>query len=85
MYSTLPFDLETMRRVDIRTVNPASLIDIRNTKVNLELPYHEKVIDFLEQIINPYCFLCGDVVVKVAHSETDKTVQDCVESFLSSL
>ena len=40
---------------------------------------------FVEQIKNPYCFRCGDAVVKTSFLDTDVTLEDCVESYLRNL
>ena len=78
------FDFKTMRAVDIRTVDPATLVDIRDTKINLQLPFAEKAVDYLGQIRNAYCFRCGDTVVKISHGKTDTTLNDSMESFFRS-
>ena len=75
------FDFNAMRAVDVRTVDPATLVDIRDTKVNLELPFFEKALDYLSQIKNPYCFRCGDMVVKISHKKTETTLNDSMETF----
>ena len=77
-------DFEAMRAVDIHTVDPATLVDIRDTKINLELPFIERAIDYLNQIKNVYCFRCGDTIVKISHGNTSNTLNDCMESFFRS-
>lgn len=77
--------LNSMREVDIRMVDPASLIDIRDVKVNSALPKRERLSDYLRQIGNPYCYKCGKMVVKVSFADTDATFEDKLESFLLSL
>ena len=79
------FDFEAMRNVDIVTVDPATLVDIRDTKVNMKLPHREKVLDYVRQIKNPYCFRCGDVVVKISHADTEATINDCMETFYGAV
>ena len=81
MKQPIAFDLEAMSSVDIRTVDPASLNDILDTNINSELPFIEKALDYIKQIGNPYCFRCGDTVVKVSHSDSTTTISDCMESY----
>ena len=83
MNSTL--SLETMRNVDIRTVDPSTLVDIRDVKVNTDLPKQERIADFIKQIKNPYCYKCGKMVVKVSFAQTEETLEDKLESYLLSL
>jgi len=84
MSQSVCFDLEAMRAVDIRTVDPATLVDIKDTKINLELPFVEKALDYLNQIKNAYCFRCGDTIVKISHGKTTTTLNDSMENFFRS-
>lgn len=77
--------VEEMKVVDIRTVDRDTLVDIKNVKIDRSLPFEERVRSFVEQIKNPYCFRCGDVVVKTSFLDTDVTLEDCVESYLRNL
>ena len=79
------FNLDEMRRVDIRTVDPASLADIREVEIKPELPFIQRAIDYLNQIGNAYCFRCGDVTVKISHSKTNTTINDCMEGFFQAV
>lgn len=41
---------------DIRDVDRSTLVDIRDVKVNTALPKRERILDFIRQIGNPYCY-----------------------------
>lgn len=75
-------DLEAMKNIDIRTVDPDTLVDINDIKINPKLPREERMVDFIRQIKNPYCYKCGKVVVKISFSDTEATLQDRMESLL---
>ena len=77
--------VEEMKAVDIRTVDRDTLVDIRDVKIDRSLPLEERVRSFVEQIKNPYCFRCGDALVKTSFLDTDVTLEDCVESYLRNL
>jgi len=78
-------DFEAMRNVDVRTVDPATLVDSRNVVVNANLPFLERALDYIEQIGNPYCYLYGGIVVKISHSETStSSLTDCIEELIRS-
>jgi len=79
------FDFAAMRNLDIRTVDPTALADIRDVKVNTTLPQRERVLDFIRQVKNPYLYKCGKMVVKVSFAETEATLEDKLESYLLSL
>ncbi len=74
--------LEAMRNVDIRTVDPATLHDIRDVTVRVDLPKHERMLDYIRQIGNPYCYRHGKYVVKVSFADTEWTLEDYLKSYL---
>jgi len=76
---TVCFDFEAMRAVDITTVNRAELVDLRDVKVNTALPQREKMIDFIRQVKNPYCYKYKNMVIKSSHAETEATLEDQLE------
>ena len=82
---TAIYDFEAMRSTDIRTVDPSTLINIKDVHINPNLPFAEKAVDYLRQIKNAYCFRCDDVIIKISHAETETTFNDCMEGFYRSL
>ncbi len=76
--------LKAMQAVDVRTVDPATLRDIRDVKVNTGLPKQERILDFMRQIGNPYCYRHGKYVVKVSFTDTDVTLEDRLLSYIRS-
>lgn len=77
-------ELAEMRSVDVRTVDPDSLRDIQEVRVNTALPKRERMLDFIRQIGNPYCYRHGKYVVKVSFTETDVTLEDRLLSYIRS-
>lgn len=76
--------IEAMQNVDIRTVDPDTLRDIRDVTVNADLPKRERILDFIRQIGNPYCYRHGKYVVKVSFTDTDVTLEDRMRSYIRS-
>lgn len=76
--------LKAMQAVDVRTVDRSTLRDIRDVKVNTDLPKQERILDFMRQIGNPYCYRHGKYVVKVSFTETDVTLEDILLSYIRS-
>jgi hypothetical protein len=74
-----------MKAVDIRTVDRDSLVDIHDVTIDRTLPKKERIRSFVEQIKNPYCFRCGEAVVKMSFMDTDVTLEDRMEHYLRSL
>ena len=76
--------IEAMQNVDIRTVDPETLRDIRDVTVNADLPKRERILDFIRQIGNPYCYRHGKYVVKVSFTDTDVSLEDRMLSYIRS-
>ena len=53
-----------------------SLVDIRDVKIDKELPSEERIRSYVKQIKNPYQFKVGDVIVKVSFSGKENTISD---------
>jgi hypothetical protein len=75
-------DFSALKQVDVRTVNPDTLVDIGDIKVNTKLPKEERILDFIRKIGNPYCYRCGKVVVKISFNDTNATLEDRMENLL---
>lgn len=78
-------DLAQLRQVDIRTVDPESLVDITDIQIDKNLSREQRLVSFLRQIQNPYCFRCGKLIVKISFSDTDVTLEERLEHYLKTL
>ena len=76
--------IEAMQNVNIRTVDPDTLRDIRDVKVNVDLPKKERILDFIRQIGNPYCYRHGKYVVKISFADTDVTLEERMLAYIRS-
>ena len=76
-------ELDKMKEVDIRTVDPDTLVDIDDVKINMDLPCEERILDYIRQIKNPYCYLCNGMVVK-AKFAGKQSLEDCIKSAMFS-
>ena len=77
-------ELESLKNVDIRTVNPATLRDIRDVKINTDLPKEQRIQDYIRQIGNPYCYRHGKYVVKISFADTDVTLEERLQAYIRS-
>lgn len=77
-------ELEAMKNIDVRTVDINTLRDIRDVKVKTDLPKEERVLDFIRQIGNPYCYRHGKYVVKISFTDTDVTLEQRMLAYLRS-
>ncbi len=78
-------DLNTMKNVDVRTVNRDELVERSTVKINPNVSREERLRMFIEQIKNPYCYKDGKTVVKISFSQTKTTMEDCIADYLKGL
>ena len=77
--------VEEMKAVDIRTVDPETLVDVTTIIIDENLSKEERVKEYLRQVKNPYCFKAGDVVVKCSYSNDGVTLKDRFEQLVRTL
>ena len=58
-------DLAALEAVDVQTVSPDDLVDLKDIQIDPSLPKEERIASFIRQFKNPYCYNCGMIVVKV--------------------
>lgn len=83
-FTLTPEELKVMQEADVRTVDPATLKDIRDVHVNMDLPKQERILDFIRQIGNPYCYHHGKDVVEVSFIDTDVTLEERMLMYIRS-
>ena len=75
--------LDEMRAVDPRTVDRETLVEQSTVHVDRNAPREERCRQFMAQIGNPYCYMDGKVKVKISFTATDRTMDECVRSYLA--
>lgn len=73
--------LEDMSKQNIEALNRKELAEITAIHIRQDLPHNKKVLAFLEQIKNPYCFLCGDVPVRVCFSDNGPELGQTLQNY----
>ena len=77
-------EIEAMEKIDVRSVDPETLRDIREVRIKDNLPKRERMLDFIRQIGNPYCYRHGIYIVKVSYTDTDVTLEQRMLSYIRS-
>lgn len=78
-------DAYEMRNVDVRTVDRNQLVDITKISVSDGNDTEKRRQEFIKRVKNPYCFLVGSVVVKVAFTEDGSSFEKQFEDMLLKL
>jgi len=71
--------LDEMSRIEISSIDRNSLVDIKTVKIDTSLPIAKRMVQYLEQIKNPYCFSCGETPIRIRFSDTGKTLDKAVK------
>ena len=78
-------DLESMKNIDIKDFDINTIPDIKDIKIDIEKSAIDRILDYINQAQNPYFIRHGKILVKIEHSETEKTIEDCMGGYFRSL
>ena len=82
---TLAERLRRMAQMDIRAVGRETLVERSTVKLDPGLSREERILSFIEQIKNPYCYLDDGVVLKISFINTDVTLEERLEEYVRNL
>ena len=77
--------LQQMRNVNITQTDPGTLTDISDIHIDSSLSRADKMENYFEQTVNPYCFRCGDTPVRIGFVTENKTLKQSLRSYFLSL
>lgn len=77
--------LLAMSQVEISNVDPRILTNIGTVVINQSLPHEKKILSYVHQMKNPYCFISGDITVKVRFTGNGKTLSESLVNYFSLL
>lgn len=77
--------LKSFASADITSIDRARLADIREIKVDEELPADEKIAQFIDEVKNPYCFLAGDVPVRIRFKPQGRDLKNILSDYFVGL
>lgn len=71
-------ELSRLKDTDIRTVKKEDLVELSDINVDTSLPKLERVITYIKQIKNPYCYLWKGMIIKVSF-KGEKSITECIK------
>jgi hypothetical protein len=74
-----------LSQVDIDSIDISTLADISAVTIDKELPHEEKILSYIMQTGNPYCFISGGVPVRMRFVGEEKSLSRSLVSFFSQL
>lgn len=82
----LPEELKRMSQIDVTSVNPDELVDIRAVQIDKNLNDEERIKDYIEKIKNPYVYKYGDYIVKLEFdNESGITLNELLEEMAKKI
>lgn len=74
-----------LKNVDIKNIDKSTLKDINDVRINLDLDKDARMVNYVEQIGNPNCYLDNEAVVILGFADTEATLEDRLRSYIYSL
>ena len=82
---TLEEHLKKLREIDVRDIDPSTLVDIKDVHIDTSLPVEQRLASVLQQMNgNPYFFRSNGPVVKCSF-KGEKRLQEILEDILEHL
>lgn len=78
-------ELARLSEVDIETVEQNALAQIEDVTIDTSLPAIKRMMDYLDQVKNPYCFMCGTTPVKICFSPEGNDLGGKVKAYFLGL
>ena len=77
--------LEKCKNIDLSEIDINEVDEITNIKIDRRKSSNERILDFLNEVKNPYIFKVNGKLVRIRFSDTEKTADDCLTSVLQNL
>ena len=77
--------LDKCRNLDLDEIDINEVDEITNIKIDRRKSSNERILDFLNEVKNPYIFKVNGKLVRIRFSDTEKTADDCLTSVLQNL
>ena len=78
-------DLERLCEVEIENLELSTLINVEQVVIDQNHPVTERMMEYLEKVKNPYCFLCGETPVKICFMENEIKLEKKLKEYFLSL
>lgn len=76
--------LRNMRNSSVKSINADDVREYSEISVDMNSDPQSRVLALIEQTGNPYVYRDGGVLIKLSFSESGRTLQSCLEDYLTS-
>ena len=77
--------LDRANRIDMNNIDVESIPDINDIKVSRKKVIEERILDFIDNVDNPYLFKVDGVLVKIGFSDNQIKAEECILNVLNNL
>lgn len=77
--------LEKCKNLSLKDVNIDEVDEITDIKVNKRKSRNERILDFLNEVKNPYIFKMNGRLIQIAFADTDRTAEECLTNVIKNL
>jgi len=78
-------NLQEMKSIDIRTIDPATLVEASEVIVDMDLPTSQRMREVIRQTGNPYLLRHKNIAIKISFADTDVPLSSRYENYLRTL
>lgn len=77
--------LNILQNISYDMIDKNNMPDVADLEVDTKKKLSERLKTFLDEIKNPYIMQCGKTIVEVEFSNSKKTIDSQIKSYLKSL
>lgn len=78
-------ELAQLSETDIEKTERGSLVNLEEISIDTSMPATQRMLNYLEQVKNPYCFLCGETPVKVCFAPESEDLGKKLKTYFLGL
>lgn len=78
-------ELAQLSELDIEKVDQNELVSVEKVSIDPSMPVMQRMVAYINQVKNPYCFLCGKTPVKVCFSKGDAELSKKIKTYFLGL
>lgn len=78
-------ELTQLSKMNIEKADRSELVDVEEVSIDSSMPVMQRMFTYIDQVKNPYCFLCGNTPVKVCFSQGDAELSKKIRNYFLGL
>lgn len=84
-YEELKEKIEKCKSVEMNSINIDDIPDIKDLNISKKKSSKERILDFLNEVNNPYVFKVNGRLVMISFANTETTANECLSNVLQNI